>query len=466
MSKFNVKKESSKVENFAGGEAMAHDKKSELVFAVLSTFLENKFYESGDQRLVRICELIKQNDPVFVAKLAVVARTEFNLRSVTHLLLGELAKNHKGDDLVMRVIERCAIRPDDLTEIVAYIGKPIPKQVKRGIRHALLQFNRYKLAKYKGEGKKVSLVDLFNIAHPNPQFANKEQAKAWADLIGGTLKQEDTWENEVSAKPTKETWESLVQNNKLGYMALIRNLNNLIKYQVGDEVLNTVVKKLTNPEEIKKSKQLPFRFYTAYKNVEGNRLLSDAISEAMDIAVSNVPTFKGKTLIAIDGSGSMLGDAIEKAAIFGATLLKANQNADCILYDNNYQTFQGSGRTPVADLADRIISGANGGGTDTSLVFKYAKNQKYDRILIITDNESWQDTFYGNSGTQNVYNKYKKLSGSDPYVYAIDIQGYGTKDIEGAKVFHLCGWSNRLLDFIEQAEKGLKIIKYIDSIKI
>lgn len=459
MSKFNVTNESSKIENLAGGIAMKRDSKSELVFAVLSTFLENKFYESGDERLDRIVQLVRETNPKFVAKLAIVCRNEFNLRSVTTALIGELAKIHKGDNLVMKTIEKCALRPDDLTELCSYIGTPIPKQVKRGIRHALLNFNRYNLAKYKAEDKKWSLVDLFNMTHPNPKFATEEQAKAWEDLINGELKQTETWENELSANPTKETWENLIKEDKLGYMALIRNMNNYVKYSISAESMKLVCDRITDPERIKKSRQLPFRFYTAYKNVTGNRKFSDAISEAMDIAVSNVPEFEGKTLIAIDCSGSMQGDPIEKAAIFGATLLKANSGADVILYDTSVEEFTGSSRTPVVDLADRIISDANGGGTNTSLVFQYAMDKKYDRIIILSDNESW----YG-WNTQEAYNAYKKIS--DPFVYAIDIEGYGTKDVEGGKVFHLCGWSDRLLDFIGQAEKGETIVKYIDSINI
>jgi hypothetical protein len=458
MSKF-AQKISNKTTNFAGGVAYKMGAEQELVHAVLTTFLENKFYESGDDRMTRIVSLVKQNKPEFVAKLAVVARNEFNLRSVSHVLLGELAKNF-GGSLVSKTIERCAIRPDDIIEVCAYIGKPLPKQVKKGVRHSLYKFDEYQLAKYKNEGKSWSLVDLVNLCHPNPKHAKAPEALK--KLVEGNLKSFDTWEVEVSANATKETWEKLINENKLGYMAMLRNLNNIVKYKVG---IDKVVAKITNRDEIKKSKQLPFRFYTAYKNVQGNRKLSDAISEAMDTAVSNTPQFDGKTLIGIDCSGSMSGDPIEKAAIFGATLLKANSGADVILYDDHIEEFSGSGRTPVVDLADRIINDANGGGTNTSLVFAYAiKKGVYDRIIIISDNESWQDSYYG-GGTQAAYNAYRN-TGADPYVYAIDIQGYGTKDITSDKVFHLCGWSDRLLDFIGQAERGDDLIKYIDSLEL
>jgi 60 kDa SS-A/Ro ribonucleoprotein len=466
MGRFS-KRTTTQTTNLAGGKAFSMNKEMELIHAVLTTFLNDKFYETGADRLTRIQALIRANSPEFVARLAVVARTEFHLRSVSHVLLGELAKVHRGDSLVMRAIVKCAERPDDLIELAAYVGMPMPKQVKRGIRHALPKFSRYQLAKYRGEGKSVSLVDIFNLSHPNPKFASDEQKAAWKDLMAGKLASFDTWEVDISKNPSKEAWEKLIVENKMGYMAMLRNLNNFVKYGVDPE---KVVAKLTDPEAVKKSKQLPFRFYTAYKNVTGARIYSDAIARAMDIAVDNVPKFEGKTLIAVDSSGSMTsGDdndnAIVKAAIFAATLMKANINADVILYDTGVKEFPGTSLAPVVDIADRIIHAAMGGGTETSLVFEYALkvNRAYDRIIILSDNESWHE---GYGGVQERYNAYKRATNSDPFIYAVDIQGYGTKDVEGSKVFHLTGWSDRLLDFMAQAERGDSLVKYIKGIEL
>lgn len=457
--------------NLAGGKAISMNPQMELIHAVLTTFLEDKFYESGSERMERIAKLVEANDPVFVANLAVIARKEFNLRSVSHLLLATLSKVHKGDSLVKDAIVEAALRPDDLMEIVALCGTPLPKQVKRGVRNALLKFDRYQLAKYKGEGKSVSLVDLFNLTHPKAKHANKEQKKAWKDLIAGKLPSFDTWETEISNAKNdsvrRKLWESLVKENKLGYMALLRNLNNLIKHSVSEKVMDIACKKLTDKEEVKKSKQLPFRFVTAYENVAGERKFMDAIAEAMDIAVSNVPVLKGNTLIAVDSSGSMNGDPMQKASIFAAALAKSNPYAHIILYDTAVKVLSSyNSKTPVIDLAQFIKKEAMGGGTETSLVFKYAIDRgiKYDRIIILSDNESWHESF-GRTSVQSWYRTYVK-EGNDPYVYAIDIQGYGTKDIEGGKVFHLTGWSERLLDFIGKVEEGQSLVEYVKSYKI
>jgi len=472
MSKFNVNvRVKPDTTNVAGGKAFSMSPEMELVHAVLTSFLKDEFYEKGSDRVDRIKKLVALNDPQFVAKLAIVARKEFNLRSVSHVLLGELSKVHRGDSLVKDAIVEAALRPDDLTEIVAYVKTPLPKQVKRGVRNAILKFDRYQLAKYKGEGKGVTLVDLFNLTHPKTKHADAEQKKAWKDLIEGNLASFDTWETEISnAKDDKartKAWEALIKENKMGYMALLRNLNNLIKYGVGEKVLDMVAKKLSDPVEVAKSKQLPFRFVTAYDNVHGNRVLTDAIADAMEHALSNVPTLPGKTLIAIDSSGSMSGDPMKKASIFGAALAKANKNSDVILYDTDVKELANfNSKTPVIDLSKSIERQAMGGGTETSLVFQYAiaKKIRYDRVIILSDNESWTEGWRGNS-VQDFYKAYRG-TGADPFVYAIDIQGYGTSDVKGGKVFHLCGWSERLLDFIGRIEEGESLVDYIKNYQI
>jgi hypothetical protein len=438
----------------------------ELTHAVLTTFLEDKFYESGNDRIKRIQALVKACQPQFVANLAIVARKEFNLRSVTHVLLGELSKIHRGDSTVMNAIIDSTVRVDDLTELVSYVGTPLPKQVKRGVRNAILKFNRYQLAKYKGEGKGVSLVDLFNLTHPKTKHANAEQRKAWKDLIEGNLKSFDTWETEISnAKDDKartKIWENLIKEDKMGYMALLRNLNNLVKYGVSDKVIDLAAKKLSSAEEVAKSKQLPFRFVTAYDNVSGSRKLMDAIAEAMEHALSNVPVLSGKTLIAVDSSGSMQGECMKKAAIFAAALVKSNPNADLILYDTAVKEFNKfNSKTPLIDLSKGIEQAAMGGGTETSLVFWYAGNKKvaYDRVIIISDNQSWSEG-YGAS-VQDYYTAYKAQFKINSFVYAIDIQGHGTTDLKGGRVFYLTGWSDRLLDFIGRAEEGDTLVDYI-----
>lgn len=463
MSRFNEKKEGTKTTNVAGGIAYSHSDEMALIVASVTTFLEDKFYESKSKRLKRIQELCHKVDHEFLGKLAVMARRDCHMRSVSHVLIGELARLHRGDDLVKRVMLAAVERPDDLTEIVSYLGKPLPKQVKRGIRHALLKFSPYQLAKYRMEDKKVKLVDLFNLAHPNAAHATEEQEQAWKDLIQGKLKSTDTWESRLSSGEDKATvWKDLIEKKKLGYMALLRNLRN-IDQQADEVTKRKACEMISNREEVKKSKQLPFRFFNAFEHVTNQRML-EAIAQALEYSLDNVPHFEGTTLIAVDGSGSMGGEPIKKASIFAAALMKAN-DADLILYDTQVKESKTLRMNPVLTIAREIQAQANGGGTNTSLVFQYAyqTKKKYDRIIILSDNESWAD--YG-GGTNATYNMYRRETGNDPFVYAIDLAGHGTKDVAGGRVFHLAGWSEKMFDFMKWIEKENEMVTMVKAVTL
>lgn len=454
MSRFN-NRQTSKTTNKAGGDAYSKNPEEELAFAVLSTFLEDKFYESGDSRIERIITLIDKVDPSFVANLAIIARNEYHLRSINHLLIAELSK--RDNTFIRETTIESIIRPDDITEIIAYLDGKLSNQLKRGLRRSLFKFDRYQLAKYRGKNKMVSLVDAFNLLHPNPKFADKEQKRAWKDLIEGNLKMIDTYETGIDKLP------DLIKEGKIGYMALLRNLNNLTKYDADQVTIDKACEILSDPHRVRKSRQLPFRFYTAYANVLGSVQLTDAIIDAFELSIENMPKFEGKTFLGIDGSGSMEGRPMELASVIAASLIKSN-DIDVVIYDTSLQDFTYSSRSMALDLARSINGRANGGGTNTGLVFEAAFNSgsDYDRIIIISDNESW-DSRYGFDNVSEAYSLYRKNAKKDPYVYAIDVAGYGTHDVSSEKVFHFTGWSDRIFDFIDLAEQKNTLVKYIKN---
>jgi len=459
MARFNQIKETTITTNLAGGRAYKHSPEMELIVSVLTTFLEDKYYESSDNRIARIKNLIQKVKPEFVAKLSILARKEFHLRSVVHLLVGELSRIHRGDSLVSKTIVKIAERPDDLIEIVAYLGKPLPAQVKKGIAMALKQFDAYQLAKYRMENHKVKLVDLFNLVHPKP--VNEEQAKVWRDLMTGNLKNTETWEARLSSGEDKtKVWKELVLEEKIGYMALLRNLRN-IDEQGDEQTKQKACEIIASKERVLKSKQLPFRFYTAYEEIRNQDML-EAVAKASEHSLENVPVFEGKTLIAVDTSGSMEGKPIEIASIFAGALIKKN-DAEVVLYSNNINEFKYLRNEPILMLADRIQKEAIYGGTQTSLVFEYAQqsNVLYNRIVILSDNESWIER----GGVQRYYLEYLKKN-PNVYVYCVDIQGYGTKDISHPRTFHIAGWSEKIFDFMKWIEKENQLIDFVNKIEV
>lgn len=118
MSKFNQSAATTnKTTNLAGGEGFVMTPELELVSALLTSFLEDKFYESGAKRQSRIESLVDKVDPLFAAKASIFARTEFGMRSVSHVVAGHIAGTVKGEQWTKRYFDRVVYRPDDMMEL-------------------------------------------------------------------------------------------------------------------------------------------------------------------------------------------------------------------------------------------------------------------------------------------------------------------------------------------------------------
>ena len=188
MSRFNSKIVSKDNEtltvNKAGGEAFALSSKAELVSILLTSMLKDGFYEKADETLKRLVEAIKKvDDKKFIAKAAIYARDKYGMRSVSHVVAGELAKVVKGETWTKNFYNKVIVRVDDMTEIMSYYltsvkankdkkFRPIPNSLIKGFKKAFTRFDRYQLAKYRAENKSVKLIDLINLVHPKPSEKN------------------------------------------------------------------------------------------------------------------------------------------------------------------------------------------------------------------------------------------------------------------------------------------------------
>ena len=204
--------------------------------------------------------------------------------------------------------------------------------------------------------RNVTLVDLVRLFHPH---ATQKNAEAYKRLIEGksleglytskVLEKEMTKagqitkaaseEEKVEAK--REAIVSVLDNVKgMPIMNLLRNLRNIILY--APDKVDDACAQLRIQNKIINSRLLPFRFATAYEEIEKiqyddtkskptssivfeseeskqqvseskfNELkknLLDAIEAAIEIACQNIPVLDGNCAILVDDSGSMRGDA-------------------------------------------------------------------------------------------------------------------------------------------------------------
>lgn len=472
MSRFNTTSEGTKTVNLAGGDAYKQTPELELISILLTSFANDSFYRSANDTFDRLKELVRICDKKFVAQAAVYARTQFGMRSITHCVASEIAKHIAGEKWAKDFYSAVVYRPDDMLEILSYHtsknGK-LPNSMKKGFAKAFDKFDAYSLAKYRGEGKGFKLIDVVNLVHPTPTEKNADAIKS---LVKGELKSFDTWETELSkagqtatneeekAEFKKEVWTKLIREKKLGYFALLRNLRNIIEQ--APEVINEAIETLTNEAMIKKSLVLPFRFLTAFEEIQK---LSDgkivrtvlmALNKAVDIAVSNVPKFDGETLVVLDVSGSMqeahLGTKSPHVigALFSAVLAKSN-NSDFMVFSDNaqYHNINPMDSTITISNSLRFASG----GTNFHSIFQTA-NKKYDRIIILSDMQGW----IGGYTPTKEFAKYKKTTGANPFVYSFDLKNYGSMQFPETNVFALAGFSEKVFDTMKLMEQDKKAL--------
>ena len=495
MTKFNINtKEKDVVENHEGAVAYSLSPEMELYSAVVTSMLSNKFYESEDETLERIKGLMQKVSPEFVGKLAVYAREKMYLRSIPLVLTVELAKIHSGDSLISKVVKRVVARADEITELLSYyalanertdtkkLGK-LSKQIKVGLTHSFNKFSEYNFSKYNRK-KAVTLKDALFIVHP--KAVTREQQDLFDKIVNDNLEIPDTWETQLGkTDDRKAEWEGLIDRGSLNFMALLRNLRNILEAKVSQEHLIVVAKRLGSKEEVIKSKQFPFRFLSAYKEVKKlcsgkSGMILDALEEAMVASAENIKGFDYDTsvLLACDVSSSMQTSISERSKVelfdIGLTLamLLRNRCKNVItgMFGDTWKTIN----VPKSNILANVMEfhhreGEVGYSTNGYKVIQdlIDKKEKVDKIMIFTDCQLWDDDWNSDKHIKDLWKEYKEIS-PESKLYLFDLVGYGDTPLSVNRndVFLISGFSDKVFDMMEALENGSTNIKEIEKIEL
>lgn len=502
---------------------------------VSTLFGKGTFYKSGDQ-LVR--ELRKQVVTAvdmgaydFVANLAVHARGEMNIRTIPIVLVVEFAKALSDkreaatasvktklnaeiaagrDQRVralrkqlteatetysyahMRELVRDVIqRADQITDMYAYAldvfgGKgKIPMAIKRGVADAFNKFGEYNFAKYNRAGS-VKFRDVLRIVHPEAKDAR--QGMIFEKIMKDTLEAPYTWEVELSRngqlakveqKSKKQLWTELVMSGKMGYMALLRNLRNILEAGVDSAVLREYVcDVIADPKRVAESRQLPFDFVEAYNIVKDmDSKVATAVSKAIDLSVSNMPKLGEKVWFIVDFSGSMGGDpddpnrgqyygyqsgtnsAVTTATLLAAALLKANgDRADELavtLFGSDAKTLRGIDTNNSVLAIKKELLRHRTGSIAGSTNFGAALNQKSslgfepDTIVVMTDGEV--------NGFP--YSRLRNLTGKDTMKLTVNLNAASTTPMTKEDGwFTASGWSPAMFKWIPAMREKATVV--------
>src|SRR5438552_6535845 len=420
---------------YEGAPARHISPELQLRRSVLACLLwESQFYEDGIEIAGRIAELVPKVQAEKVAALAVEAREQMKLRHAPLRIVREMARHATHRRLVAETLERVIQRADELAEFVAIYWKdgrvPLSAQVKKGLAAAFPKFDEYQLAKY-DRGGPIKLRDVLFLSHAKPRDA--AQAGVWKKLVWGRLTTPDTWEVALSAGTDKrEAWERLLRDQKLGALALLRNLRNMKDAGVDESLVLAALREMST------GRVLPFRFLAAARYAPQ---WEEALEQAMLKSLASAEKLPGKTIVLVDVSGSMTAPLSRRSemqrtdAAYGLAVLLREIGEKVAVFSFSNDLVEVPARRGFA-LRDAIDSSQQHGATYLGkAVEKLSANEKSDRLIVITDEQA-QDTVPAPKGKGYVINVASYKNGV----------GYG-------KWTHIDGWSESVIEYIRALEQ-------------
>lgn len=507
--------------NLQGHAAYALPDELRLVSMLNTLKLQSQFYKSDNDQMKELRDLIEKiglRDPKFVAQAIVYSRClGEGMRSINHLAAALVAPFISGQEYAKRFFGAfdkkgkkggTIFRMDDMSEIkdawFALGQKGLPASMRKGFASVLENADTYQLAKYKN-----TVIDISNLVHPNSKLSKAEvevefegqkvKMKALDAIMKGIAVAADTWETtqseagQIVAKAVREgkldkqeaekvlaeakadNWEGLLKDGKLGVLAALRNIRNMMK-NPREEMIEAWCKLITDPAKVRQALILPIHFDLAYDVVDnefGQSKYANKVRQALqDGYIAALPNlaaaFPGKTLIVVDNSGSMGGFPVSdgktavhyehsgyskrtqtagyKAGLIAATFAAAT-GGDIIQFGGSAHWFQYDKNENVFSLAKKVCT-ASDGWTNPHAAFELITRERkaYDRIIFISDNE------VNGKVTSAAYKEYVRRV-CDPYVYGIDLCSYGTTPLKrDGKVQYFFGYGPSMYESIASSE--------------
>lgn len=413
---------------------------------------EKQFYTKGDSHAAQVAALVPQCTPTEVANLARECRNDMYLRHMPLFLVRELARHPNlkacgGGALVAEVLSDVIQRADELGEFVSLYWRdkkePLSAGVKRGLAHAFAKFNAYALAKYNGGKAAVKLRDVLRLVHPKPM--NKEQSDLWKMVKDDTLPTPDTWEVALSAakgpKAKREVWERLLTEKKLGGLAFLRNLRNMV--DVGVDRSSIFYRFGGDFKKI-----LPFRFLAAVKHAPE---FATHLEEAMLRSAQELPKLSGRTILLIDVSGSMdaalsgKSDLLRLEAACAMAMLLREVSPDVRIFTFSSTTVEIPDHRGF-NLNNAIIHSQSHLGTELGRAIQTVNPLSAERLIVLTDEQTSDRVDRANFPLSYIINVGADKNGV----------GYGQNGY-----VHVDGFSERIVDYIAAYEQSLsKVIWY------
>jgi hypothetical protein len=486
---------------------------------------EKSFYESADDRDNRVASLTQAivSEPggfEWASRFVPFLRREMFMRTAPIMVAAEAARARQmlvraskapaveDSYSVRRLVSSAIGRPDEFGEFVGYwrmrFGRSIPGGVQRGLADAFVDsITEFSALKYDGNSKSYRMGHLIDVIHPEPKapwqsdlfkyLIDRAQhpsdvrvdmarlplvaARREAESMSLAARREIaaspgfaafiksagmTWENVsgwLQRELTAQDWEALIPT--MGYMALMRNLRNFDDAGVSDSVANEVSARLSDPDQVAKSMQFPYRFYTAYRAAQGTFRWAQALSKALDLSTQNVPVLSGKTLVIVDTSGSMGTQISERsnvqyvdiAALFGCVTASRSENVDVVAFADTAYLVKMPTKANVLRNVDHIRREVGKVGYGTNIGAAQPFLTDHNRVVIFSDMQDIAGLATHREGFHFGYRHGLSIP-PETTVFSFNLAGYkaGIVDTSVPNRFVLAGFSDAAFRMMAMVE--------------
>ena len=494
--------------NEAGGIAYTLTPKQQLAQLAATGCLNNTYYADAQSQLDQVLKLAESLDAEFIAKTAVYARQKGFMKDMPALLLAVLAQ--KDVNMLARVFDQVVDNGKMLRNFAQIIRsgavgrKSFGNRPKKLMQTWLLTATEKQLLNA-AVGNSPSLADVVKMVHPKPREAWRAAWFAW--LIGKPYDREalppitrafedykQSREGELPNVPfqmltaldlNSGDWAEIARNGS--WQQVRQNLNTFLRHEVFAKSKNIkmVAEKLRDETAIARARVLPYQLLTAYQ-ATSNQMpfeIREALQDAMETAVQNVPAIQGKVVVCPDVSGSMhssvtghRGSATSKtrcidiAALVSAAMLRTNPQARVIPFEQITVNVQLNPRDSIMTNAEKLAN-IGGGGTACSAPLAMLNREKadVDLVVIVSDNESWADDSQQWGATTSLMKEWDILKRRCPEakLVCLDIQPYVQAQARNRHdILNIGGFSDQVFTLIGSfAERGMGTDFWVEEIE-
>jgi len=480
--------------NDAGGAAYELSPKAALARMAVTGCFGRTYYAAPELQLERVLELARQVDADFLAQAAVYARRKGYMKDMPALLCAVLAT--RDLDRLAEIFPQVIDNGKMLRNFVQILRsgvtgrKSLGSAPKRLVRQWLERASERQLIDAT-VGNAPSLADVVKMVHPRPGDPGREAFYAWligkpwnAEALPEALRHFEAWklsrEGAVPEVPFQmltalelgeKEWTAIAAN--ASWQTTRMNLNTFARQGVFKDaaMADRIAKRLADPERVRRARVFPYQLLVAFLNA-GTGLpaqVREALQDAMETAIGNVPEIDGKVVVCPDVSGSMQSPVtgyrkgasskvrcIDVAALVAAAFLRKNRGARVLPFEVGVVDIQLNPRDSVMTNATKLAK-IGGGGTNCSapLAKLNAEKATPDLVIFVSDNESWADP-KASRGTA-VMTEWEKLKIRNPKarLVCIDLVPNTTAQAPDRKdIINIGGFSDTVFDLIAAFAAG------------